>query len=111
MVQANPDTAVDDASEPMVATYDDFQLLETGDVDTFLIDFNELPTAPPYFIDVDGRRFALQRDTFLVRGHGATLPDWLREQDAADRLVLLAERGTRYLIYIHDPNAEEEDDD
>jgi hypothetical protein len=120
MVQGNPETAVgdeaqagavDDASRSMTAAYDDFELLATGDVDTFVLDLNELPGPPPYFIVVDGRRFALQRETFLVRGHGATLPQWLREQEVEGRLVLLAERDERYLVYVHDPNAVDEDGD
>ena len=120
MVQGNPETAVqddamaeavDDASRSMIVTYDQFELLATGDVDTFVLDLNELPTPPPYFIVVDGRRFALHRETFLVRGHGATLPQWLREQEAEGRLALLAERDPRYLVYVHDPNAVDEDGD
>ena len=112
MVQANPEPSLEDAaSQPLVATYDDFELLGTGDVDVFVLDLNELPGRPPYFVEVDGRRFSLQRETFLVRGHGATMPQWIREQDGAGRIVLLAERGTRYLVYLHDPNAADDGDD
>lgn len=112
MVQANPETGVDDApSEAMVVTYDDLELLETEDVDSFVLNLNDLPTAPPYFVEVDGRRFSLLRETFLVRGHGATMPRWIREQEAEGRLVLLAERNERYLVYLWDPNADSDDED
>lgn len=111
MVQANPEQSVEDrAAQPLVARYDEFELLETGDVDVFVFNLNEWPHSPPYFIEVAGRRFGLERETFLVRGHGATLPRWLREQEAAGRLVLLAERGTRFLVYVHDPSAEDDED-
>lgn len=112
MVQANPETGVEDeSSEAMVVNYDDLELLQTDGVDSFVLNLNGRPTTPPYFVDVDGRRFSLLRETFLVRGHGATMPQWIREQEAEGRLVLLAERSDRYLVYLWDPNADGEDDD
>jgi hypothetical protein len=112
MVQAHPTRFVVDAeSRTLSAGYDDFDLLETGDVDVFVIDLNELDDEPPFYILADGRRFALQRDTYQVRGHGAQMPAWIREQEAAGRLVLLAERNERFLVYVYDPSAAEDEGD
>ncbi|MEX2228619.1 MAG: hypothetical protein WEB13_03175 [Dehalococcoidia bacterium] len=111
MVQANPEPSVDERSQTLIATYDDFELLGTGDVDAFVLDLNERPGTPPFFVHVDGRRFVLQRDTFLVRGHGATMPQWIREQESDGRLVLLAERDGRYIVYVFDPDATDDEGD
>ena len=35
----------------------------------------------------------------------------MREQEAGGKLVVLVERGGRYLAYVHDPNAVTEDDE
>jgi hypothetical protein len=109
MVQAEtPRLTVDAETQTMHATFEDFELLETGGADVFVLDLNEFEGVPPFYIEVDGRRFGLQRDTFQVLGHGAQFPAWLREQEAEGHIVLLAERDDRYLAYVFDPNAEEE---
>ncbi|MBM3141146.1 MAG: hypothetical protein FJZ92_13305 [Chloroflexi bacterium] len=112
MVQADPrPLSIDPETRTAVVGYEDFEILETGDVDVFVLNVNELRGLPPFYVEVDGRRFGLQRDTFQVRGHGALLPAWIREQEAAGRLVLLAERRERFLVYVHDPSATDEDDE
>jgi hypothetical protein len=111
MVQSDTGLVVDEEAKVLHATYNDFEILETGDIDVFVLDLNELASKPPFYIEVDGRRFALQRDTFQVLGHGAKLPAWVREQEAAGRLILLAERGERFLVFVHDPAAAEGDED
>ena len=112
MVQADPNQSVEeDETSAIVVGYDDLELLETGDVDAFVLSLNEHQGAAPYYVEVDGRRFTLQRDTYLVRGHGAHMPAWIRAQEAEERLVLLAERNGRYLVYIHDPSASDDEDD
>ncbi len=112
MVQASPSRfVVDPETRATSADFEDFEILETGDVDVFVLDLNELEGEPPFYIVVGERRFALNRDTFQVRGHGAQLPSWVQEQEAEGRIVLLAERDERYLTYVYDPAAAAEEDE
>ena len=92
-------------------TFDDLFVLSTGDVDAFVYDMAESPVPPPYYITVDGRRFALAGLTFLEHGHGAVLPRWVREEEAAGRLAMFVRRGERLLGYVHDPAAIDDEDD
>lgn len=105
---------------------DDLHLLDTEGVAAFVVDLNALSTPPPFYIDVEGRflqqggsawlryrgsmRFAFTSETFLVQGHGAALPDYVRAEEAEGRLVLLGQRADRLLIYGFDPSAEDEDE-
>ena len=91
-------------------TFDDLFVLSSGDIDVFAYDMGEAPVAPPYYITVDGRRFRFTGTTFLEKGHGAALPSWVREEEAAGRLALFVRRRERLLAYLHDP-AEAEDDE
>ncbi len=108
MVQAEHRFVVNEETRAIQADLEDFEMLETGDVDVLVLDLNELDGTPPFYIEVDGRRFALQRDTFQVRGHGAQFPAFVHQEEAEGRLVLLAERDDRFLVYVHDPAAEDE---
>src|SRR6476646_5253468 len=90
---------------------DDITVLSEGGVDVFLLDLVEGDEVPPYYIDVAGRRFSYTAVTFLTKGHSAQLPDYVRAQEAEGKLVMLVERGGRYLAYVHDPNAPVEDDE
>jgi hypothetical protein len=101
-----PEIVVEEGFQALEVDYSDFEILSTEGTDLFVLDLNRRGIVPPYFVVVDGRRFHLQRDTFQTVGHGAQLPEFVREQEAAGRLVLLAERGERYLVYLHDPAAE-----
>ena len=94
-------------------TFDDLFVLSTEGVDAFVYDMAESPVPPPYYITVDDRRFALSGVSFLESGHGAVLPDWVRAEEAAGRLVLFVRRGGRLMGYVHDPAAvaDDEDDD
>ena len=69
------------AADPtaITLTFDDLFVLSTGDVDAFVYDMADSLVPPPYYITVDGRRFALSGMTFLEQGHGAVLPRWVRE--------------------------------
>lgn len=91
--------------------FDDLFVLSTDGVDAFVLNWNEAENPPPFYIDVGGRRFAFTADTYLVRGHGADLPRYLTAEEAEGRLALLVERDGRYLVYSHDPNAPEDDED
>ncbi len=104
---------------------DDLHVLDCEGVAAFVIDLNALGT-PPFYIDVEGRflrqggsawlryrrsmRFVFTSGTFLLQGHGAALPDYVRAEEAEGRLVLFGERAGRLLIYGFDPSAEDEDD-
>ncbi len=91
-------------------TFEDFYVLTAGDVDAFAIDWNEEPAPPPFYVDVDGKRFAYTGLTFLVRGYGAELPKWVHEEEEAGHLVLFVEREGRLLSYVYDPAVEAEDE-
>lgn len=92
-------------------TFEDFYILTGDEFEAFAVNWNDEPSAPPFYVDVDGKRFAYQGVTFLVRGHGAELPDWVKAEDEAGRLVLFVERLERLLAYSYDPNAEVEEED
>ncbi len=94
--------------------FDDMTVLSEDDIELFVLNLEEDPDLPPFYVDVAGRRFAYSSSTFPVKGHGATLPPFIREQEAAGNLVILVERSGRYMAYVHDPNAvydDEEDGD
>lgn len=91
-------------------TFEDFYVLTAEDIDAFAVDWNEQPDPPPFYVEVDGKRFAYTGLTFLVRGYGAELPKWVREEEAAGHLVLFVERGSRLLSYVYDPTAEAEEE-
>lgn len=92
-------------------TMDDLYVLGADDVDAFAVNWNEEAWPPPFYVTVDGRKFAFVGQTYLVRGYGAELPDWVKSEDAAGHLVLFVERDDRLLAYSFDPAAESEDDD
>jgi hypothetical protein len=104
------ETVVDDATAVTV-TFDDLYVLDTEDVEVFVLDLNARDEPPPFYIDVDGRRFGFMASTFLLRGHGAALPDYVQAEEAEGRLVLFGERDDRLLVYGHDPSAEDEEED
>jgi hypothetical protein len=99
------------ASDPtsVSLTFDDFYIVSAEGVDAFAVDWNEHPTPAPYHVTVDGRRFAYTGTSFLVRGHGASMPEWVTAEEVEGRLVLFVERDERLLAYVHDPNAVEEE--
>ena len=94
----------------LAATFNDMTVLSEDGLDVFLLNLDQYEDAPPYYLDVAGRRFAYSSTTFPVKGQGAQMPGFIREQEAAGNLVLLGERKGRYLAYIHDPNAETDDE-
>lgn len=100
--------AVDPTS--ITLTFDDLFVLATGGVEVFAYDMGTAPAPPPFYMTVDGRRFQFTGATFLEKGHGAALPRWVREEEAAGRLAMFVRRNARLLAYIHDP-AEAEDDE
>ncbi len=89
----------------LALTFDDMTVLAEDDFEVFVYNMLELSDVPPFYIDVAGRRFAYASKTFPVKGHGATLPPYIREEEAAGHLVLLGERNGRYMAYVHDPEA------
>ena len=95
----------------LAVTFDEMTVLSEGGADVFVLNLNDREDVPPYYVTVNGQRFSFTGDTFLVQGHSAVMPDWVREHEAAGRLVLLAERDDRYIRYVHDPHALEDDED
>ena len=110
---AAPESEAAAAEHPtsVTITFADMYVLAAGEVDAFAINWNEEDAPPPYYVQVDGKRFAFNGLTFLVRGYGAALPRFVQEEEAAGHLVLFVERGTRLLAYVYDPEAEAEDDE
>lgn len=94
----------------IVLAFDDLFVLSSGDVDAFVYDMADSPVPPPYYITVDGRRFALSTLTFLETGHGAILPRWVREQEAEGKLAMFVRRNERLMGYVHDPAATDDED-
>ena len=92
------------AETDIVVTFDDMTVLSEDGVDVFLLGWDEYENPPPYFVEVADRRFSFTSQTFLIRGHSAELPRFVREQDAEGRTTLLVERDGRYLIYLYDPS-------
>lgn len=87
-------------------TMDDLYVIGADDIDAFAVNWNEEPSPPPFYVIVDGRKFAFVGQTYLVRGYGAELPDWVKAEDDAGHLVLFVEREGRLLAYSFDPSAE-----
>ena len=90
--------------------FEDGAVISEDGVDVFVFNWTLPPEPPPYYVRVAGRRFAYSGETLLVKGHGAWLSRLVREHEAEGRLVMLVERDDRYLIYLHDPNAIEDDE-
>ena len=91
--------------------FDDMTVLSEGGVEVFLLNLDAQEEPPPYYVDVNDRRFHLGSDSFLIFGHSASLPRFVREHEEAGQLVLVVERGGRYLTYLHDPAAADEEDE
>jgi hypothetical protein len=93
-------------------TFNDLNILSTGGVDVLVLNLNEWNSDIPFYLEIDQRLFALQpSNTHLVSGHGAQLPNWITNEESEGRLTILVERNERYLVYIHDTLAIDEDDD
>lgn len=98
----------DPAGEALAVTFDDLSVLSEGGIEVFVLNLELAEANPPYFIEVAGRRFAYSSITFLLKGHSAALPAFVREHEAEGRLVLLVQRRNRYIAYVHDPAAGED---
>ncbi len=99
-------------SKVITVGFQDLHIVSSGGVDVFALNLNDWPHPPPFYLEVDGRQFALQpSNTYLVTGHGARLPEWITAEEAEGRLTVLAEREDRYLVYSHDTLATDEDDE
>ena len=93
-------------------TFNDLNILSTGGVDVLVLNLNEWDNDVPFYLEIDQRFFALQpSNTHLVSGHGAQLPNWITNEESEGRLTILVERNERYLVYIHDTLAIDEDED
>ena len=116
MVDATAETVptyqFDDETKTMTLGFNDLYIVSTGGVDVFALNLNTWEGPPPFYLEVEGRQFALQpSNTYLVTGHGGALPAWLREEEAEEHLTVLAERDGRYLVFSHDTTAVDEEDE
>ena len=48
----------------VAVTFDDMAVLSEGGIEVFILDMDEYPDLPPFYIDVAGRRFAYSSVTF-----------------------------------------------
>jgi len=109
---AAPAFQYDPETKVMAFEFQDLHLVSSGGVDVFAVDLNDWDGKLPYYLEVDGRLFALQpSNTYLVTGHGAQLPEWIAAEEEEGRLTILGEREDRYLVYSHDTLAVDEDDE
>jgi len=99
-----------EAATEVQVTFDDMTVLSEGGIDVFVLNWNESEDPPPYYVDVAELRFAFSASTLLVTGHKAILADYVREQQAEGRIPLFVERDERYYVYLHDPDAGEDED-
>ena len=80
---------------------------DESQVDPLPIDGMEVPRIrltlseePPFhLVKVGGQTYQYEK-SYPIKGHGATLPRFVREQLGAGRKTLLIERPTRYLVYL-----------
>lgn len=102
----------DDETKTMTLAFGDLHLVSTDGGDVFALNLNEWDHPPPFYLDVEGRVFAMQpSNTYLVTGYGARLPEFIQSEEAEGRLTVLVEREGRYLAYSHDTAAVDEDDE
>ncbi len=102
----------DDETKTMTLGFDDLHVVSTGGVDVFALSLRTWDQALPFYLEIEGREFALQpSNTYLVTGHGADLPEWTQAEEAEGRLTVLAERDGRYLVYSHDTLAIDKEDE
>ncbi len=92
-------------STELAVGFDDLNVLTEDGIEVFTLNMNASPDLPPYYVEVAGRRFAYSSTSFLLKGHSATLPAFIRAHQAEGRLVILIERDNRYMAYVHDPAA------
>jgi hypothetical protein len=85
----------------------DVQEFEEASLEPLPVDGIELPRirltlgepVPYHQVKVGTQAYEYAK-SFPIKGHGATLPKFVREQQAAGRKALVIERETRYLIYL-----------
>lgn len=86
----------------MTLGFSDLYIVSAEGRDVFALNLNMWDHTPPFYLDVEGRQFAMQAVTYLVTGHGARLPEFVESEENEGRLTVLAERNGRYLVYSHD---------
>lgn len=93
-------------------TFEEMGVLADDDgAEAFILDWNWEDAPPPYYLNVEGRRFSYTGETLLVKGHGAKFGQLVRDHEAAGRLAMFVERAGRLLIYVYDPSAQDDDEE
>ena len=86
----------------------DVQAFDETELDALQLDDDlEIPRirltmeqSPPYHeIKVGNQAYRYER-SYPIKGHGATLPRFAREQLAAGKQTLVVERRDRFLVYV-----------
>ena len=93
----------------LAVTFDELTVLSEQGVDVFVLHWSEEPEPPPYYVEVQGRRFHFTGTSFKASGHSALLSDWVRVQEAEGRTAMLVDRDARYYAYVHDPASDAEE--
>ena len=102
----------DEETKIMTVGFGDLYLVSTERIATFALNLNGWNRPPPFYLSIDGRKFAMQpSNTHLVTGYGAELPQWIEAENDAGRLTVLVARAGRFVIYSHDPEADVDVDD
>jgi hypothetical protein len=80
--------------------------LEDVELEPLVLDGLEVPRVlqrggPPPFTTLrfDGQEYQYER-SFPIKGHGASLPDFLRDRITEGKKPLLVERTDRFYVYL-----------
>ena len=79
----------------------DEALLEPLPLDGVEVSRIRLYGPPPYTQAKLGEQEYRYERSFPVKGHGAKLPNFIREQMAAGKTALILERDTRFYVYLN----------
>jgi hypothetical protein len=74
--------------------------LSIDGLDVPLIRLTQEEKPPFYQVKVGDQTYEYAK-SYPIKGHGATLPRFVREQMDAGRKTLLIERPSRYLVYLN----------
>jgi hypothetical protein len=80
--------------------------LDEMQLDVLPLDGMEVPRIrlhgpPPYSEAKLGETQYRYERSFPIKGHGAKLPNFIREQMAAGKTPLILERDTRFYVYLN----------
>jgi hypothetical protein len=78
----------------------DESVLETLELDGLVVQRIHLHGPPPYYAAKLGDQEYRYEKSFPIKGHGASLPRFLRQQIEAGNTPLIVERTDRFYVYL-----------